>query len=632
MPRKITFRERFQYWQDNLFSRGTAALIGALFVLSFLIIAVGAAAVVLGGDLTSPPGGERLSLGEAMWEALMRTLDAGTMGGDEGWGFRLVMLFVTIGGVFVISSLIGVLSAGVEDRLAQLRKGRSRVLESNHTVILGWSEQVFTILSELAIANQNQKRSCIVVMGSEDKVVMEEEIAAKVADLGSTRLVCRSGSPMEMSDLRIANLNQAKAIIVVSPNTSEADAEVIKTVLAITNHPDRRPEKYNIVAEIHDIKNMDAARVVGKDEVEWVLVGDLIARIIAQTSRQSGLSVVYTELLDFGGDEIYFTRQPSLTGKTYGEVLNAFEKNAVLGLQRPGQLARLNPPMETVLTAEDELIVIAEDDDKIALDGRAQPDTSRILQTPHSPQAPEHNLILGWNWRGRSILTELDAYVAPGSVVHVVADREDFSDLEWLHEQMHNQKIIFRSGDTTDRRVLESLGLDQVQHIILLCYSDTLEPQQADARTLISLLHLRDLADRQGYTYSIVSEMLDIRNRNLADVTRADDFIVSDKLVSLMLAQVSENANLNAVFADIFDPEGAEIYLKPASDYVAAGQGVQFATLVESARQRGETAIGYRLAAQSKDASQMYGVHLNPAKSQMVTLTAADRLIVLAES
>ena len=35
--------------------------------------------------------------------------------------------------------------------------------------------------------------------------------------------------------------------------------------------------------------------------------------------------------------------------------------------------------------------------------------------------------------------------------------------------------------------------------------------------------------------------MLDIRNHNLAEVTHADDFIVRDKLVSLLLAQLSEN-------------------------------------------------------------------------------------------
>ncbi len=50
--------------------------------------------------------------------------------------------------------------------------------------------------------------------------------------------------------------------------------------------------------------------------VQPVLTNDLIARVVAQTSRQSGLSVVYTELMNFSGDEIYFTDLPaSLVGQ-----------------------------------------------------------------------------------------------------------------------------------------------------------------------------------------------------------------------------------------------------------------------------------------------------------------------------
>ena len=46
--------------------------------------------------------------------------------------------------------------------------------------------------------------------------------------------------------------------------------------------------------------------------------------------------------------------------------------------------------------------------------------------------------------------------------------------------------------------------------------------------------------------------MPDVRNRQLAEVTRADDFIVSDSLVSLLLSQIAENRDLNAVFGDLF--------------------------------------------------------------------------------
>jgi voltage-gated potassium channel Kch len=632
MQSKAPFRDRFRYWLDGVFSRGPVAMIAALAIFSLIIIIV--AALILSLTGFSQEGGTPLTFPEAFWEAMMRTFDAGTMGADTGWGFRIVMLLLpTVGGIFVISALIGVLTSGIEARLEELRKGRSQVIESGHTVILGWSEQVFTIVSELVTANENLKNSCIVIMGDKDKVEMEEEIRDKVGTTGKTRVVCRNGSPMEMADLNMVSLNTAKSIVVVSPETDEPDSEVIKTVLAITHHPNRRAEPYSIVAEIRDLKNMAAARVVGKTEVEWVVVGDLVARIIAQTCRQSGLSVVYTELLDFGGDEIYFKEVPSLAGKTFGEALNWFETNTLLGLMNTKQEVRLNPPMDTVIQAGDQLILIAADDDQIFVNPAPGKVSEKLIanrQADHD--APEKILVLGWNWRGRSILREMDNYVAAGSLIRLVADEDGIEEtVAACQTELQRLTVAFERGDITDRRTLDGLDLGSFSHIILLCYSDTLEPQQADAATLITLLHLRDIADIHNYSYSIVSEMIDIRNRNLADVTRADDFIVSDKLVSLMMAQVSENRHLNAVFADFFDPEGSEIYLKPACDYVQAGQPVNFYTVVEAGRRRGQVVMGYRISADCKDAGRAYGVHLNPVKSTEIVLSENDEVVVLAE-
>src|SRR5260370_12283956 len=87
--------------------------------------------------------------------------------------------------------------------------------------------------------------------------------------------------------------------------------------------------------------------VGAKDIVEPILTNDLIARVVAQTSRQSGLSIVYTELMNFGGDEIYFKQEPSLVGKTYGEVLHAFETSTVMGLRKTDGTLTMTPPITT---------------------------------------------------------------------------------------------------------------------------------------------------------------------------------------------------------------------------------------------------------------------------------------------
>jgi len=527
-----------------------------------------------------------------------------------------------------------VLTTGLEDKLDELRKGRSRVIETGHTAILGWSAQVFPIISELVVANENLPKSCIVILGDKDKVEMEDDVRDKAGDTGRTRIVCRTGSPMEMADLEIVSLHSAKSIIILAPeDADDPDSSVIKTMLAITNNPHRRPEPYHIVAEMHNPRNMDVARIVGRDEVELVLTGELIARITAQTCRQSGLSVVYTELMDFAGDEIYFQAEPALVGKTFGEALLAYEDSAVMGLCHKGGQPKLNPPMDTRIQDGDQVIAISEDDDTVVLSGLTDLGINEgAIRTAQPAEAvPDHVLILGWNWRAPTIINELDHYVAPGSTATVVADFADGeAEIARCCGEMQNQTVAFQQGDATDRQTLDGLPLATVGHVILLAYSDKLNTQQADARTLITLLHLRDIAERTGYSFSIISEMLDIRNRNLAEGTRADDFVVSDRLISLILSQISENKALGAVFTDLFDPEGSEVYLKPAADYVALGQPLNFYTVVEAARRRGEAAMGYRVQAYAGDATKAYGVVVNPDKSVPITFAEQDKIVVLA--
>ena len=632
---KPTFRQKFKYWFDNQMSRGTPAMIGMLFVLSLAVVLVAGAIISIAGFVQEGQT-ERIPFIEAAWESLMRTLDSGTMGGDTGTGYRLVMLLVTLGGIFIVSALIGVLNNAIEGQMERLRKGRSQVLESNHTLVLGWSAQVFTVLNELMAANENQPNARIVVMADKDKVEMEDEIRERVEVKGKTRIICRNGSPIDPNDLEITSPHDAKAIIILPPENEDPDTDVIKTALAITNNPARRAAPYHIITQIRHAKNMAVLKLVGeKDKVQAILTGDLIARVVAQTSRQSGLSMVYTELMNFGGDEIYFRNEPALTGKTFGEALLAFEDSCVMGLRKTNGTILLCPPMDSRIEKDDQIFALSADDDTIRVSptsGLAQINNALIHSSrqPLKPK-PEKCLILGWNRSGTTIVHELDHYVPKGSQVTVVADIYNIEkQIRAQGGKLKNQKLVVMEGETTDRDLLNKLGVEEYDHVIVLAYS-TMEPQEADAKTLVTLLHLRDMAEKDETPFSIVSEMLDLRNRELAEATQVDDFIVSEHLVSLMMSQLSENGELFHVFTDIFDPEGAEIYLKPISDYVTLGEAVNFYTVVEAARRRGETALGYRLVGEAKMAGKAYGVHTNPKKSEAVVFSSEDKVIVIAE-
>ncbi len=636
--RKATFGERMRYTFDKSLSGGTASLIGWLGLVSLAIVLTATAFLLLTGILPVPSDGHEVAdftFGEAFWQSLMRSIDPGTLAGDEGWSYRILMFLVTIGGIFVVSLLISILSSGMQTKLEELRKGRSFVVEEDHTLILGWSPHIFLIISELAIANENQKKPRVVILADRDKVEMEDEIRAKVGDTKNTRVVCRSGNPIDLVDLEIVNPHATKSIIILSPiDTPDADAQVIKMILAITNNPNRRSEPYHIVAEINDEKNMEVAAIVGKKEAHLVLSGDVIARITVQTCMQVGLSIVYTGLLRYEGDEIYFQEEPRLVGKTFGEALHGYRNCTLMGLREASGGVKVNPPMETVIQAGDKIIAIAEDDDKVIFSGfeHVKIDESAMRQASGNIVQPKRILILGWNKRGETIIRELDNYVAEGSFLKIVADMPEITMKQRAaDESLQNLTVEFAQGDTTDRRTLDTLDLTSFQHIIILCYADEFDAQAADAKTMITLLQLRDIEQKQGEAFSVVSEMIDVRNRALAEIAKADDFIVSDELTGLILTQVSENGELLDVFDDLFDADGSEIYLKPAKDYIALDAEVNFYTVTESARKRGEIAIGYRLERHADDAARAYGVCVNPMKSDTVIFKAEDKIIVLAE-
>lgn len=614
--------DRMRYAFDNSMAGGTPALIAWLSVVTLVLILVFSVFVTLFRLRTSGPTGRGFF--PELFYSLLHALDPGFIGGDTGtWPFLITMLVLTIGGLFIVSALIGVIATGIDAKLADLRRGRSIVLEKDHTVILGWSDSIFTIVSELTIANESRRRPVVVILAERDKVDMEDELKAKVPDTRGTRVICRSGSPMDLDDLALSSHRSARSVILLAPESEDPDSEVIKTLLALTHGGSDGPR---IVAEIRNPTNLEAARLVGADRTVLLDIRETVAKLIVQTSRQSGAAAVYTELFDYDGDEIYFMGEHQLAGSTYGEAQLAFENASVIGLITDG-VTKLNPPAETPITTQT-LVVVAEDDS--ALEGQAmasaQPDLDLLGTEEGRDEHATRAILIGWNERAPIILRELDHYAPPGSSLVVLTAYGDPQV-----PSLANLDVRVVSGSTTDRATLEAhvvAGLDQV---IVLCYSDDLGVQAADARTLVTLLHVRDILAGFENTTAVVSEMLDDRNRVLAQVAHVDDVVVSGEIVSLLVTQLSEDQRLEDVFGELLGNQGSEIYLRPAEWYVQLGHEVSFATIVAGAVRRNETALGYRSVSLTSDAGSDFGVRVNPAKSETFVVQAGDRVVVLAE-
>lgn len=627
--KKATLPQKLKYRFDTMMSRGPLAVIVWLAVATLLLVIIAAAVIAAFGIL--PEETEHMSFIEAFWQSLMRTLDAGTMGGDSGWGFRIVMLIVTIGGIFIVSALIGIISAGFDQKLEELRKGRSKVLESGHTLILGWSPKIFTILSELAIANQNQRHPHIVILSETDKSEMEDQIKSLVPETFNTKIIARSGDPLESTDLEMVGYNKARSIIILPPETEEMhDLFIIKVALAIINNPGRKKEKFNIVAEIREEKTLEVLDMIGRDEISVLQLSEVMARLTVQVAHQPGLSVVIEDLLRFEGDEIYFSHNPMVSGKEFRDVQLMFEDSIIIGVQVKSSETKLNPPMDYVLQPEDKIIAISEDDDTVVVNGHPEKAArdEKISVAEKTMHKPVHTVILGYSIRMKMIIQELANYFPAGSTLHLFVQENYKDKTEGLATDHLN--ISISCGDITSRKFLSGLNLADTDYVMILS-EPRLSIQQADANTLVSLLHVRDIIQKNNFNTNIVSEMLDPRNSDLARISRKNDFIVSDKMVSLLISMICENKDLKPVIDDLLDADGSEIYFKPISDYAVPGKKCNFYQISDAASDLGQVAFGYRIMAQSNNPENAYGIVMNPKKSDVIVFNEEDMLIVLAE-
>ena len=219
--KKRSLWKRIKYWFDCIMSKGPIAMSLLLFVVTALVVA----AIGVFASFVSDDGGVLYQL----WSSLMYTLDAGNLAGvpTDNVFYLLLMFLATLCGLFLTSILIGIISASIEDRLSNLRKGTSVVQEEDHTVIIGFDNNIFTILRELIEANSNKKKACIVVLDEKPKEEMESAISSHISNTQTTRIICRSGGIHETYALERCSIETSKSVIINIYN----DVETIKVLL-----------------------------------------------------------------------------------------------------------------------------------------------------------------------------------------------------------------------------------------------------------------------------------------------------------------------------------------------------------------------------------------------------------------
>uniref|UniRef100_A0A0D6R041 RCK N-terminal domain-containing protein n=1 Tax=Araucaria cunninghamii TaxID=56994 RepID=A0A0D6R041_ARACU len=535
--------------------------------------------------------------------------------------------------MLIFAMMLGLVSDAISEKVDSLRKGKSEVIESNHILILGWSDKLGSLLKQLAIANQSVGGGVVVVLAERDKEEMELDITKLEFDFMGTSVICRSGSPLIMADLKKVSVSKARAIIVLATdgNADQSDARALRVVLSLIGV--KEGLRGHVVVEMSDLDNEQLVKLVGGELVETVVAHDVIGRLMIQCALQPGLAQIWEDILGFDSAEFYIKRWPQLDGKRFEDVLISFPNAVPCGVKisAEGGRIRLNPDDDYMLKEGDEVLVVAEDDDTYAPGRLPQVRRGFLPKLFNPPKFPEKILFCGWRRDIDDMINVLEAFLAPGSELWMfnevaTKDREkklidgglDLTGLE-------NIKLVHREGNAVIRRHLESLPLETFDSILILA-DESLEDSvvHSDSRSLATLLLIRDIQSKRlpyreskvtqirqaGYSHSswiremqqasdksiIISEILDSRTRNLVSVSKISDYVLSNELVSMALAMVAEDKQINRVLEELFAEEGNELYIRPAEFYLYDQEELCFYEIMLRGRKRNEIVIGYRLA------------------------------------
>jgi hypothetical protein len=647
-------RQRLKYKFDTFMAGGSSAMFKALVVVflgSFLAIGLLRGiflGIFPGADLQNKTG-----FWGNLYTTFLQLTDPGNMAQDifsSGW-YKFFAVLAGIVGVILFSSLIAFITSALEQKMRDLRQGRSKVIETGHTLILGWNdERIMEILRELILANESEDYACVVILADKDKEEMDQLIRLRLADHKTTRIVTRSGKVTLHANLQKVAIDHSKSIIVlaecrdtdVEAVKMASDAKVIQSILAVSG----KVKEQTIVAEIFNTTYKEIVESTLSQNVIIVNTNEILAKLLVQTSRSVGLSVVYNELLSFDGCEIYFY-QSQWPDTPFSELAFHFSDGVPLGYKDSFGRLHLNPDNGYRLRDGDEIIIVADDDSTVEVQTspvyraalQALPDKKLVKTT-------ENQLLIGWNQKSPIVIEEFAEYVVDGRIDVLLKNPDDTirRQINALDQKLTNIKVELIEKDHLNRDELLSLDPGKYDNIIIFSsQGEQCDAQQVDSENIVCLLLLRHIFQKQEFqersgkdgevSTKLITEVMDSQNHSLVSRAGVKDIIISTRLLSMVIAQISENQDISMVYDDIFAEDGSEIYLKPANLYFEnLPQVVSFGQMMRQAQQREEVCLGVKIKAAETDRKQNFGVQLIPKKDEMYTLNEDDCLVVLAEN
>ena len=614
--------------------------------------------------------------------------------------FCLVVIVVCM--ITFTGALIGYATNVVSNLIENANANSIKLRISGHVAVLGWNTRASEIINDLLYCRTWQK---VVVLSEGNREAILDEINERLADTierenaaleesvrqmprlkkffymhkhklrNNVAVVVREGDVFSAVHLNNIQLNKAKSIIILGKDLRSAIREGASSDEE-TEKGDNRTVKtlIQVVDIASNVLSADNQKVVVEIENEWT--GDLVDKIIraklnldkcrvvpfrvhtvmgqllSQFSLMPELNKVYSSLFSNKGTS-FFARSQARPASDID-----FAETYLNTHRRALPLLFIKDEM----TREDFFYYMADSDKDIDIASDRAMGTCPVGLNKDYWLPEKHVLILGSNSKISNVMDGYENFCSEWTnekhpqIVHVTVvddeeklQRENFYSRYKFVENCVPARIIER--DKIADIIKDFVYEHPDNSSILILSDDTVPDDDIDAKMMTFLIYAKDVINRArvnkrnvNFNVDIIAEVMDPRHVDLVRSYDVDNVVISNRYISKMVTQISEDFARYNLYADIMDYDdmetavydGIEIYIKKAGEYFSelppknTPVDTVIRSVYEASRRFWGSEMDFAMLLGYIDTRGKVTLFGGARDQQTVTLTAEDKLIVFS--
>ena len=518
----------FKYRIDRMLNKGLFYQLMLLVCVIIIILLTVSAFIILIFDYP---------IKNAFWDSLMQFIDTGNISSVDGsFGLVITFLMVTFIGVCGWGSLIAMINKALQDRINNLSKGNAFIMEKGHSIILGYGEEALTIIEEFLIAKIKN-----IVLLSEHNVDIIRKRISFIKGYRKSNIIIREGSTSRIENIKLLNIKKCSSISIINNDDTESLNILLALKKILNEERNVNDEKINICLLVH---NEDTIEIIKSMEDENFTVHilykyELLYKLISQSIIYTGLSSVYEDLFSNDGNDFKIESNHNFENDIFEDVaLKYMNKGVILvGIIENDMEFLKVPDRKYIIKKSDKLVGLYKNNDKNDIVTQNKNDKYYNNNIAHNI------LLISEEKNNNDVVREIKEYI----------ENSNLESLSYDIIKMHKNKYQF---------LLEKIKNSNITKIVLIS-----EDSITDAKSINILLIIRQIIKKENIQLSILSLLDSIQKRNLIYSDDVRDFIVSGKLIGMLMAQASIDYNILYLFYGLLSKNGKDIIISSYSKY-----------------------------------------------------------------